>query len=265
VAGYGFNELRFEEIRYASGIHMLPHAHEQVFLDLCLRGNIEEHWRPQTFARGPLTLTFLPAGALHGTRFPEEVRTFQIVLPKAWMERIRQVAPLDDAPATYQHGLPIWIALRLYREFQCRDDLSPLALEGMLLELLAEMARHSTDTTENHPPRWLREARDYLHAHFAESFSVDAVATAVGVHPSHLMRAFRQHHRCTLGDYVRRLRIEYACQLVSGSDTPLAHIAHSAGFADQSHFNQAFKSYVGMTPTEFRRASGRSRSAHRSV
>ena len=86
---------------------------------------------------------------------------------------------------------------------------------------------------------------------------MDALAAAVGVHPSHLMRAFRQHHGCTVGEYVRRLRLEYACHLLSTTATSLTQTALDAGFAGQSHFNRAFKAFTGMTPSEFRGLSGR--------
>ena len=77
----------------------------------------------------------------------------------------------------------------------------------------------------------------------------------MGIHPSHLMESFRQHYHCTLGDYVRQLRIEYATHLLSASDLPASQIAHTAGFADQSHFCRTFKRLTGMTPTEFKKAT----------
>jgi AraC family transcriptional regulator len=145
----------------------------------------------------------------------------------------------------------------MHREFLQRDNLTPLALEGMLLELLAQMTRESSGGGESQCPRWLRQAQDFLHAHFTESLSVEAVAAAAGVHPSHLMRGFRRHCRCTIGDYVRRLRVEYACHLLSTSGAPAAEIARTVGFADQSHFTRTFKGCTGMTPAAFQKVSGR--------
>lgn len=202
-------------------------------------------------------LNFFPIGALHATRFQKSARTFQIMMDASWLERVRQIAPLVNTLTNYQNGPPTWMAARLYREFQYRDDLTPLVLEGGLLELLAVMSRHKTGLAEHDCPRWLRQAKDFLHAHFTESVSVKALATAVGVHPSHLMRSFRQQHHCTVGDYVRRLRVEHACHLLSTSEVLPSQIAFAVGFADQSHFNRTFKSCMGMTPTEFRKVCGR--------
>jgi len=118
---------------------------------------------------------------------------------------------------------------------------------------MAEIARCPAAVTERTPPRWLHQARDLLHARFAGSPSLDEIAAAVGVHPAHLARVFRQQYGCTMGDYLRRLRVEFACRHMAAGDTPLVGIALAAGFADQSHFTKTFKSLVGMTPAEFQR------------
>ena len=126
-------------------------------------------------------------------------------------------------------------------------------MEGLALEMLAEASRRPVSFSERWPPRWLRRARELLHARFTESLSLDGIAEAVGIHQSHLARVFRQQYRCTMGDYVRQLRIDFACRQLSTSDAPLVEIALAAGFADQSHFSKSFKRLMGLTPGEFQR------------
>lgn len=254
VERYRLDGIRFEEVEYPTGLDVSLHAHEAVFLDLCLTGTIQERWREGTFQRGPLTLNYLPQGATHGNHFVEKVRTFQIVLSGGWLQR----APQGSGPVCFDGGLPNWTASRLYHEFRHQDDVTPLVLEGLLLELLAQISRQSDRRVEKGCPPWLRETRDYLHDHFSDGVAIAEVAAAVGVHPAHLMRAFRRRHGCTVGEYVRRLRVEYACHLLSDSNASLARIAVEAGFAEQSHFNRTFKAITGMVPSEFRRLSTRS-------
>jgi AraC family transcriptional regulator len=256
VARCSFNDLRFEELTYASGFECPSHVHEkEVFLDLTLKGNVQEFWGKDTLLRGPSALAFIPAGAPHGNVYREDGRALQIGMKGHWLDRIRQLKPLSEASILYENGLPTWIASRLYAEFRQQDDVSPLVLEGLLLELLGEISRSAPHSEEGSCPRWLARAKDYLHAHFTETLNVQAIANAVGVHPSHLMRAFRQRFRCTIGEYVRKLRIDYACHLLTDSNPYPAEVAHLVGFTDQSHFNRTFKKYMGMTPTEFRNAA----------
>ena len=82
--------------------------------------------------------------------------------------------------------------------------------------------------------------------------SLIALATLVGVHPSYLARMFRRHYGCSVGDYVVRLRLDFAIRELINSDLSLAEIASAAGFYDQSHFTHVFKFHFGITPSNLR-------------
>jgi AraC-like DNA-binding protein len=71
---------------------------------------------------------------------------------------------------------------------------------------------------------------------------------AVGVHPVYLASAFRRHYRCSIGEYKRRLRVEFICGEIARSDAPLSQVALAAGYSDQAHFSRSFKRFAGMTP-----------------
>jgi AraC family transcriptional regulator len=91
-----------------------------------------------------------------------------------------------------------------------------------------------------------------LEAHFLDDLSLSTIAQAVGVHSVHLSREFRRHYHSSVGEYIRKLRIEYACKQMLNPDLSLAEIASAAGFADQSHFSRTFKRLVGIPPAVFR-------------
>jgi AraC family transcriptional regulator len=124
-------------------------------------------------------------------------------------------------------------------------------MEGLALEMLATVGRIK-DTKERHQPRWLLNAVDLLNAEFRSNLKVQDIANEVGVHPFHLSRVFRTVHRQTIGEYVHKLRVAYACKLLESPECDLATVALSAGFADQSHFTRVFKNITGMTPGAFR-------------
>ena len=78
------------------------------------------------------------------------------------------------------------------------------------------------------------------------------MARRAGVHAVHLSRAFRSHFGCTVGDYIRQLRVEHARKQMTHTSTPLVDIAADAGFSDQAHFTRIFKRLTGMTPGQYR-------------
>jgi AraC family transcriptional regulator len=242
------------ESAYTPGLAIPAHSHEDPFLYFVLQGASTEIFGKRSRSAEPSTLVFHPAGETHTNHWHGAGgRCFHLeITPPAWA-RLREHSPILDNPAEFQGGLPAGVAVRLYREFHRDDDVSPLAMEGLALELLAEVARRPAAVVERTPPRWLRQARDLLHARFAGSPSLDEIAAAVGVHPAHLARVFRQQYGCTMGDYVRQLRVEFACRRLMATDAPLVEIALAAGFVDQSHFTKTFKRLLEMTPAEFRR------------
>ena len=129
------------------------------------------------------------------------------------------------------------------------DDLSPVVIEGLALEALGLLTRlHRCGAQERGVPQWLLHAREMVHDQFRQPLGLSAVARAAGVHPVQLARTFRRVHGCTVGEYIRRLRVECAERLLIGSSRSLAEIALAAGFHDQSHLSRAFRSALGVPP-----------------
>jgi AraC family transcriptional regulator len=134
------------------------------------------------------------------------------------------------------------------------DDVAPSAIEGLVLEILADASRlHRQDAAKERPP-WLQQARELIHARFAEPLSLSDVAMAVGVSPVRLARAFRTQYQCSVGEFIRQIRIESACQAMLSRHRRLTDVALAVGFADQAHFARTFKRITGQTPGQFRAA-----------
>jgi AraC family transcriptional regulator len=246
--------LTFAESVYTTRLAIPTHEHTNAFFYFVIEGRYEEVYGRKTRIGSPSTLAFHPAGEPHSNHWHSAGgRVFHIDISRARARSISEHGPILDSPAEFLGGVAPWLASRLYREYRRSQGASPLAMEGLALEILAELARNGANVPERTPPYWLLRARDVLHDRFAENLSFDEVAAEVSVHPVHLARVFRRHYGCTPGDYVRRLRVEFACRQLASSDMPLIGIALSAGFSDQSHFTKTFRQHMRMTPGEFRR------------
>jgi AraC family transcriptional regulator len=73
------------------------------------------------------------------------------------------------------------------------------------------------------------------------------------VHPVHLSRCFPKYFNTTVGDYLKKLRIEQAAGFLTKADVSLTQVSYECGFADQSHFIRSFKQAVGVTPLQYRK------------
>jgi AraC family transcriptional regulator len=238
---------------------MRTHAHDEAGFVLALAGTGELDYGGQTHVCEPGSLTFLPAGEPHANRFLGGVRCFEIMLGSPWLDRFGEAFSAIERPTAFRNAAPVQVATRLREEVRSPDALSALAVEGLVTDLLVQTARNADFAQERRAPVWLRRAKEYLHAHFAEDLSLTVVAAEAGVHPGHLTRAFRQHYHASVTEYVRALRIESACRLLATSDVPIAQIALDLGFADQGHFTRRFKARLGVTPGAFRTRSKNAR------
>jgi len=163
---------------------------------------------------------------------------------------VRDFAP----PPAFSHycavGPLAWLASRLHREYRQSDAASRLTIEGIVLEMLAEVSRRRP-CDESADPAWLALAVDLLRAEFQRTLTLGEVARQVRVHPAHLSRVFRRKYRQTVGEFVNELRVRYAMERLA-QDIPLSELSLSAGFADQSHFTSVFRALTGITPAKFR-------------
>jgi AraC family transcriptional regulator len=244
--------LTLTETSYAADLRLPKHAHDEAYFCFVLKGGYTENYGRRSRSCTPSTLIFHPSDEIHSDQFYAAARCFNIQMNALWQERARQYSLSLNHSVDFRGGLLLQLAMRLYGEFHSDDACSPLVVEGLALEMMGEACRPVAGKSVSLPPRWLLAARDLLHEKFTESLSLPEMADSVGVHPVHLAREFRRFYRCTIGEYARQLRIDFACRKITASDMPLSEIALAAGFFDQSHFTRTFKACTGRTPQEYR-------------
>jgi AraC family transcriptional regulator len=234
------------------------HVHESPLFCVVLDGSYEEVNGGRTHECTSSTILFHAAHEEHLERFGQAGgRSLIVEIDPEWYRRVREVAPSGVRTAAWDGGALRMTGAKLYREFLNADDASRLIIEGLLLEISGEFLR-VRQCGEQRPPKWLGDVRDYVEANFARRITLASIGRAANVHPVHVAQTFRRFHNCTIGEYLRRLRIEFACRELANSESPLAEIAAHAGFTDHSHFNRTFKRMVGVPPSQYRSDTRRS-------
>lgn len=100
-----------------------------------------------------------------------------------------------------------------------------------------------------------RVVRDYIHEHLGENITLDDLASSVAFSRYHFARRFRVSTGTTPHEYVLQQRVARAQALLTRTSYPLLDMAVTCGFADQSHFNRAFKKHTGVPPDHYRKHS----------
>jgi AraC family transcriptional regulator len=237
---------------YPAELVLPKHAHRQTCITFVIEGAFEERYSNGRLTCRSGAVRFLPAGEVHENRTESPVRCLHVVADPAALHELDRHSVVPQIPAEINGLTATWLANRLYAEFSREDRASAIAIEGLVLEILAEFARSQVKSGSMLVPRWLQQATDIVESRFLERLSLADIAAEVGVHYVHLSRQFHKYNRCTIGELIRRRRVQYASHLLAHSQTPLAEIALICGFSDQSHLSFLFKRYMGVSPSKFR-------------
>ncbi|MFM2120462.1 MAG: hypothetical protein RL722_1930 [Pseudomonadota bacterium] len=89
--------------------------------------------------------------------------------------------------------------------------------------------------------------------HLAQPLSATDIAAELGMSESRFSRFFRRATGNTFTDFVNRVRINRACQLLMESERRITDICYEVGFNNVANFNRRFLDIKGMTPSEFRK------------
>lgn len=228
--------------RYPSGEGLGWHAHDLASFHLTLAGTSRErYWK---FDRGKLagTAQFYGSGVEHATRFgPGGATVLHINKPSG--ERLSADAMVEPNPRPM---------LAIVREILTGDEASLASIEGWCAELEASVTGRC-GAPETQWPGWLVRVRQRLFDDPAEGLTVREIAMDEGLNLSHVARTFRQRLGVTIGEYLRLRRLQIAADAILTTRRPIATIALSAGFCDQSHFGRVFSARYGTTPASLRR------------
>ncbi len=240
----GVNGFTVAELSFPPGFVQAEFEPDLPYLAIVVDGAMEKSFDDRMSFGAGSALT-MPAGARHSARFgPGGAR---IVIVKG---RTRSSGPSFRRFERLRGSGFGWLAQRLAGELRATDAGAPLAAEGIALELLALVSRDSRGT--DCAPAWVQTAEELLRTRTGHCVRLSGLAAELGVPPVQVARAFRARHGLSVGEYGRRVRVEWAATEIARGDRSLAEIAAEAGFADQSHFTRLFRRYVGTTPGRYR-------------
>jgi AraC family transcriptional regulator len=247
----GFDVL---ETRYPTN-HAQPfHDHDRPIFVYVLEGLVSVRAEHDRLECPSGSMRLIPAGQRHSTSYGEQpTRCVLVGVGEARAAMVHQAGPLLQQPAYHPpRSLLASYAGGIHRELERNEPVSSLAIEGMLLELLTAGSRLYRRESKSAAPPWLEQVRQRLHGEFRCPPSHSELAEEAQVHPAHLARVFRRHHGCTIAEYVRALRLEWAKAALREGRMSIGRIASDAGFPDQSDFCRRFRQATGLAPGEYR-------------
>jgi AraC-like DNA-binding protein/ligand-binding sensor protein len=180
------------------------------------------------------------------------LQTGQILRKKASEAQIARTAKLIA-----EWGLEI-NAQQLAGLYANTKVLSPQQYDAMV-QLLSIFAEHISLVSNqllvqqhNSEPPVITRAKEFIQENQAEELSLGQVAKAVNTSTFHFCKMFKKATGLNFTDYVSRVRVEKAKNLLLNPNLRISEIAYEVGFQSLTHFNRVFKRINGQSPTEYR-------------
>lgn len=175
-------------------------------------------------------------------------------------------SPVISSARGYHHisennDLPSVNAIRehlfwIYNHESGKDAHMQLNIQRNLQDIWLLLAQYvfpkSTSTLPNHEDSRILSMLEYLRTHYAEKFSLDAMAEHHHVSRGECCRYFKKMMGMTISEFLLDYRLSKAAQWLTLTKTDITSIAHNAGFRSASNFSEEFKKKTGQTPSAYR-------------
>jgi len=151
-----------------------------------------------------------------------------------------------------ERGMMIYDALYSWAKHLQHEKHTQNPVENLLLDVYKKFLK----TKSGKAPAWAKELKEIIQDQIDTNLtlSLKEVSQSLHVHPSYLSREFSKYFDdLSFGDYIRKLRIEKAIQLLNDPKYSLSEIAYLTGFSDQSHFTRIFKKVTGKSPSVYKK------------
>jgi AraC-like DNA-binding protein/mannose-6-phosphate isomerase-like protein (cupin superfamily) len=146
---------------------------------------------------------------------------------------------------------------KIYLEYYRMDQGYINMIRAYVIELIVKIFRRMDVKSDNpsgmHKSKIIDAALKYLHEHYNMHISVSDLADHMFLSRDYFSKLFRSTTGMTVTAFLKQLRINEACRLLSETEQSVTQIAQYCGFHDMKHFYTAFRSQTGKTPGQYRK------------
>jgi len=168
---------------------------------------------------------------------------------QAQFERVRKLASEWGIEVDEEQLRSAYFSTRVLSR---KEHEAMVKLLQIFAQHLAMVSNQIVVQQENSEPPVITRAKEYIKQHQAEELSLGLVAKAVNTSTFYFCKMFKKATGINFTDYVSRVRIENAKNLLLNPNLRISEIAYDVGFQSLTHFNRVFKKIVGQSPTEYR-------------
>ncbi len=257
----------------------LLHFHNLLEIGICREGEGVMLFEDEHVPYHPGMISVIPANYPHGTagrkgtesyweyvflnlnRAVRDMYPDDILFQQDLMDRINRGAFLVEE--TEVQGLAD-TAKAIIEETKAKGDvMNRECIIGLGMILVVQLARMDLDAKTSHLESsgmrhktgigQMRPSLDYIMEHYAMPIKISDLAAACHMSESHFRRLFGENIGMTPVEYVNRIRIWRACELIRRTSSSMEEVAMKVGFTTTSTFNRNFKRITGTSPYQWKK------------
>jgi AraC family transcriptional regulator len=233
---------------YENDYNQSIHYHSNPHLSFILNGVLTERKQNRTALKTTKDVLFYHSGELHQTiSLTAKTQNLNLEIDSCFLDKYEITESQLKLAVQKNTGSQLFM-LKLFNELNLNDSIAQTSLQILLLQFVSETALK--DYKQIH---WCLQLHEILNDDWNRNYSLDELAVILGIHPVTISKHFAAYFGCTLGEYVRRIRVVHSLDMIKATTYSLSEIAYLCGFSDQSHFIRTFKTLTGLNPKAFQK------------
>ena len=228
---------------------MTSHARNYDSISIRIRGTGNFKTKDTSFSVSKGDVLYLPQNLRYSqTSRGETIFALHFINYSFSPKNTIEILTPDDAEFTentIREMYDIWKVKKQGYRYKCTS------LFYSLIYYLNKQTLQNTLYAESHGGK-IKNALDYIHVHFrSEEISIPYLAKICSVSEPYLRKQFQKFYSLSPNQYITRLRLECASQLLESGLYTVAEVSEKSGFGDTKYFSRVFKKHFGQTPKEF--------------
>ncbi|NSW91448.1 MAG: helix-turn-helix domain-containing protein [Firmicutes bacterium] len=124
---------------------------------------------------------------------------------------------------------------------------------NIIKRIVEDIFEYQEQKNANRNSDKIEQVKTYIEKNIFSDLSLDIVADMIAVTPQYLCKLFKEHTGINYKNYLTRIKMEKAAELIKSTNKPINEIAEKLGYNNPSYFIQKFREIHGQTPGDFRK------------
>ncbi len=236
-------------------VKFMPHWHEHTEIHFARRGSFNMTWNSRTGTISEYDCAVVNANELHEGE-GENCDDYVIMIHPSLFDGnyfIFSHLINDDKVSS--------LIIKIFEEYEKDEGISRLLIKGYVYQLVAYLCQNYTlaQMSEenykafNHKYKTVNKITEHINNYYFENITTKSLASMAHLSQSHFCHIFKDIMGESAKEYLLKVRVKRAADMLTSTDMNITETAFSCGFSDANYFSRAFKKIMGKTPSEYKK------------